>query len=116
MEWLKSELAQQILMASVPIVLPFILGAIAWLIVQGVKLVGKKIKESDTKVDDYLLGIAVKFAEDKIGPGKGDEKLAAACGYLESVTKGRLKAAVTEPLVRAKYQEIFGELSKLKNA
>jgi len=57
----------------------------------------------------------VKFAEDKIGPGKGDEKLAEACDYIEEVTKGRLKSEVIEPMVRAKYQEIFGALSGLKN-
>lgn len=117
MEWLSNPIVQQVIAGLVPIILPFILGGITWLIVQGIKLLGRKVKESDTKIDDYLLGIAVKFAEDKIkGSGKGDEKLAEACDYIEEATNGRLKSEVVEPLVRAKYQEIFGELAKLKNA
>jgi len=56
MEWLNNALVQQIIVAAIPIILPFILGAITWLVIQGIKLLGKKIKESDTKVDDYLLG------------------------------------------------------------
>jgi hypothetical protein len=118
MEWLNNALVQQALVWALPIVLPFILGGIVWLLKQGIELLGKKIKESDTKVDDYLLGVAVKFAEDKFGPdsGKGAEKLALACEYAEEVTQGKIKAEVLEPMVRAKYVEIFGALSGLKNA
>lgn len=116
MEWLNNALVQQAITWLIPIVLPFILGGIVWLLKKGIDLLAAKVKESDTKIDDYLLGVAVKFAEDKLGPGKGEEKLHEACDYIEEVTKGRLKSDVIEPLVRAKYQEIFGALSKLKNA
>lgn len=112
MEWLNNVIVQQV----IAWITPFILGGIVWLIKKGIDLLGAKVKESQTKVDDYLLGIAVKFAEDKLGPGKGEDKLDEACCYIEEVTKGRIKADKIEPLVRAKYQEIFGALSKLKNA
>lgn len=115
MDWLNNALVQQALTWALPIVLPFILGGIVWLLKKGIDLLGAKVKESETKVDDYLLGVAVKFAEDKIGPGKGDEKLAEACEYIETVTEGRLKADVIEPMLRAKYVEIFGALKPLKN-
>ncbi|NCB27320.1 MAG: hypothetical protein EOM62_17990 [Bacteroidia bacterium] len=117
MEWLNNALVQQALMWAIPVVLPFILGGIVWLLKKGIDLLAAKIKESETKVDDYLLGVAVKFAEDKFGPdtGTGPEKLSEACDYIEEVTKGKLKADTIEPLVRAKYVEIFGALSKLKN-
>lgn len=116
MDWLNNALVQQALMWAIPIVLPFILGGIVWLLKKGIDLLGAKVKESETKVDDYLLGVAVKFAEDKFGPGKGEEKLAEACDYIEEVTKGRLKSETIEPMLRAKYQEIFGALKPLKNA
>lgn len=117
MEWLNNVLVQQALTWALPIVLPFILGAIVWLLKKGIALLAAKVEESQTKVDDYLLGVAVKFAEDKFGPdtGTGREKLEAACEYVEEVTKGRIKADVLEPMIRAKYVEIFGALAKLKN-
>ena len=115
MEWFNNALVQQAITWLIPIVLPFILGGIVWLLKKGIDLLGAKVKESETKIDDYLLGMAVKFAEDKIGPGKGEEKLAEACDYIQEVTKGRIKSEVIEPLIRAKYIEIFGALKPLKN-
>ncbi len=115
---LNNPLAQQALMWAIPIVLPFILGGIVWILKKGIDLLGAKVKESQTKMDDYILGVAVKFAEDKFSleSGKGDEKLHAACEYAEKVTNGRLNHDMLLPLVRAKYQELFGSLSGLKNA
>jgi hypothetical protein len=117
MEWINNPIVQGTIVALIPVVLPFLVGGIGWLIIAGISLLTAKIKESDTKVDDYLLGIAVKFAEDKFGPdtGKGEEKLHEACDWIEEVTKGRIKSEAIEPLVRAKYVEIFGVLSKSKN-
>lgn len=118
MEWLNNALVQQALIWSIPIVMPFILGGIVWLLKKGIDLLGAKVKESETKVDDYLLGVAVKYAEDKFSleSGKGEEKLHAACEYVEKVTNGRLKHDDLLPLVRAKYQDLFGALAPLKNA
>lgn len=115
---LNNPLTQQALMWMIPIVLPFILGGVVWLLKKGIDLLGAKVKESETKVDDYVLGVAVKFAEDQFSleSGKGEEKLHAACEYVEQVTKGRLKHDDILPMVRAKYQELFGALSGLKNA
>lgn len=115
---LANPITQQILMEVVKWGLPILLAGITWLIVAGVKLLIKKIKESNTKMDDYLLGVAVKFVEDKFGPdtGNGREKLRAACEYVEEITKGKLKADAIEPMVRAKYVEIFGALGNGKNA
>ncbi|OQA55935.1 MAG: hypothetical protein BWY42_01270 [Candidatus Omnitrophica bacterium ADurb.Bin277] len=116
MEWLNNAVVQAVINALIPVALPFLVGGIGWLLIKGIELLGKYVKTSQTKIDDYLLGVAVKFAEDKIGPKKGDIKLMEACQWLEKATGGRIKADVAEPFVRAKYQEIFGELSKLKNA
>lgn len=115
---LANPLTQQAIMWLVPIVLPFILGGIVWLLKKGIDLLGAKVKESQTKVDDYILGVAVKFAEDKFGPdtGTGEEKLHAACLYVEQATNGRIKHEDILPMVRAKYQDIFGAIGKLKNA
>lgn len=117
MEWLNNALTQQAIQWLIPIVLPFILGGIVWLLKKGIDLLGAKVKESETKVDDYLLGVAVKYAEDHFGPdtAKGKEKLQLACEYVEQVSKGKLKADVIEPMVMAKYQDLFGAISPLKN-
>ena len=115
---LSNPLTQQALSWAIPVVMPFILGAIVWLLKKGIDLLGAKVKESTTKVDDYLLGVAVKYAEDKFGPdtGTGQAKLDAACAYIEQVSQGRLKADVMRPMLMAKYQELFGALGGLKNA
>ena len=115
---LSNPLTQQAIQWLIPIVMPFILGGIVWLLKKGIDLLGAKVKESETKVDDYLLGVAVKYAEDHFGPdsGNGQAKLDLACQYIETISKGRLKASVMRPMLQAKYQELFGALSGLKNA
>ena len=115
---LNNPITQQAIAWAIPLVLPFILGGIVWLLKKGIDLLGAKVKESETKVDDYLLGVAVKYAEDKFGPdtGSGAAKLDAACAYIEQVSQGRLKASVMRPMLMAKYQDLFGALSGLKNA
>lgn len=114
-EMLSNPITQQAIAWAIPLVLPFIVAAIGWLLIFAIKLVTTKVKESQTKMDDYILGVAVKFVEDKFGPETGEEKLHAACEYVEKVTKGRLNHDVLLPLVRAKYQDVFGVLSSGKN-
>lgn len=93
------------LVTSITVVLAGMIGA--WIV--------KLIKGTQSQMDDRLAALAVAWAEDAIGSGKGQEKLERACWKLEELTKGRIKAADAEMLIRATYQRLFGTLKPLKN-
>lgn len=79
------------------------------------ELLSSKIKESETPVDDYLAGLAVKWAEDKMGDGNGGKKLESAVAKLVELSKGKIKKEQADVLVRGAYQTLFGEIQNLKN-
>ena len=79
------------------------------------QLISAKIKQSETPVDDYLAGLAVKWAEDKLGDGKGSQKLNEAITKLIELSQGKIERTQAEALVRSSYQALYGELSQLKN-
>ncbi len=79
------------------------------------KWIVKLIKESDTKVDDYLAGIAVKWAEDAFKGEEGEKKLHIAIKHLETLMKGKITPMQADTLIRSAYQSLYGELKKLKN-
>lgn len=108
---------EQAITYVMPVAVSAIVAGLGWLGKQAFTLLGKKIKESDTKVDDYLSGIAVKWAEDQYGPNteKGLEKREAAIEYLMKNSKNKLTYEQAEALVRASYQSVFGNLGELKN-
>lgn len=115
-----NEILKQVIEQSIPYVVPtlvtVITGALAWLGKNLFTLVSKKIKESDTKLDDYLAGVAVKWAEDKFSGEKGEAKLLEAKEKLIELSKNNLTDEQADALVRAAFQSISGNMSQLKNA
>lgn len=107
---------EQAVSVAVPLVVSALVAGIGFIGKSAFTLLGKKIKESKTKLDDYLAGVAVKWAEDKYGKGHGQEKLDAATDWLIKNSKNKLTEEQAESLVRASYQSIFGNLNQLKNA
>jgi hypothetical protein len=97
-----------ILVPVVTAVVPILAGLLGKLIVQ-------LISNSKTQADDRLAAIAVAYAEDFFGSGKGNEKLAGAAQKLSELTKGAITGDQAETQVRAAYQKLMGELSGLKN-
>lgn len=98
----------QILVSIITVLTPVLMGLLGMLIV-------KLIRTTPTQVDDRLAGIAVAWAEDFFGKGKGNEKLKAASQKLSELSKGRISEMEAETQVRAAYQRFMGELSGLKN-
>jgi hypothetical protein len=97
-----------ILVPVVTAVVPILAGLLGKLIVQ-------LISNSKTQADDRLAAIAVAWAEDYFGKGKGSEKLGQAAQKLSELTKGAITGDQAETQVRAAYQKLMGELSGLKN-
>lgn len=116
MEWLSNPLVQQAISWGIPLLIPVIATVLGWLAVQLGKLIVLAVKKSETQWDDKIAAWCVAWAEDKLGKGKGDEKLAEACGKIEEITKGRVKGGQAEVLIRSAYQGLYGELKQLKNA
>jgi len=79
------------------------------------KYITKLITESKTKLDDYLAGKAVQWAEDAFKGEKGEKKLALAIKHLEALTRGKITPVQADTLIRSAYQSLYGELKKLKN-
>lgn len=104
-------LIAQLLIAIVTVVAPVLATLLGNLILKGVK-------NSQTKIDDRLAGLAVAWAEDNLGSdtGKGKEKLDMAIEKLFELGKGKISRSQAELLVRAAYQNLMGGLSPLKNA
>jgi hypothetical protein len=100
-----------LIQASVPMI-TMIAVAVAGILGQWIL---KMIKNTQTQMDDRLAALAVAWAEDFMGGGKGEEKLDMACQKLEELTGGRIKAADAETIIRATYQRLFGVLKPLKN-
>lgn len=101
-----SSVIAQVIVGLLLVILP-VLGGLA------AKLITKKIKESDNKIDDRLAAIAVAWAEDRLGKG---EKLQGAAKKLLELTKGKISANDAETVIAATYQRIKGEIAPLKNA
>lgn len=116
MDWPNNALVQQAIAWAIPVLIPVIAGALGWLAVQIGKLVVAAVKKSETQLDDKIAAWCVAWAEDKLGAGKGEEKLAEACDKIEELTKGRIKDEQAEVLARAAFQGLYGELKNLKNA
>lgn len=116
MEWLNNPLVQQAIAWGIPLLIPVITGALGWLAIQIGKLVVAAVKKSESQLDDKIAAWCVAWAEDKLGSGKGEEKLDEACDKIEELTKGRIKHDQAEVLIRAAYQGLYGELKQLKNA
>jgi len=100
-----------LLVSLTPVLITVVTAAAA---LAGKWIVGQ-IKKSETQADDKLAAWCVAWAEDKLGSGKGEEKLQAACDKIESLTKGKVKGEQAEMLIRAAYQGLYGELKQLKN-
>lgn len=105
------QLGGVLLQAAIPVIVTIVVALMSLL----GKFILNKIKESQTTLDDRLAAMAVAWAEDNIGGGKGDEKLSAACDKLEEMTKGRIKSDRAETIIRAAYQALYGQLKPLKN-
>jgi len=97
----------EIVVAIIVTLVPVIIGLLGTLLVQA-------IKNSKTQVDDRLAAIAVAWAEDYFGKGKGMLKLKEAGEKLSSLSKGRINPEQAEIHVRAAYQKLMGALSPLK--
>lgn len=108
---------EQAITYVMPVAVSAVVAGLGWLGKQAFTLLGKKIKESDTKVDDYLAGIAVKWAEDQYGPDtqQGSEKREAAIAWMMNNSEKKLTRGQAEALVRASYTAIFGNIGSLKN-
>jgi hypothetical protein len=116
MEWLNNVLVQQAVTWAIPLLIPIVTTASAWLAIQIGKLIVAAVKKSQTQLDDKAAAWCVAWAEDKfIGSDKGHEKLNAACDKIEQLTGGRIKGEQAEVIIRAAYQGLYGELKKLKN-
>ena len=102
------ELLSQSVIAVLLVVIPY-LGTLAG------ALLNNWIKGTKTTLDDRLAGLAVKWAEDSIGKGKGEFKLHQATSKLVDLSGGRIEKSQAELLVRSAYQNIYGQLSPLKN-
>lgn len=99
----------QALVLLVVTLLPALFGLLGgWLV--------KLIKQSQTTLDDRLAAMAVAWAEDKLGAGKGGEKLEIAIEKLSELSGGRIKYEQAELLIRSAYQSLMGSLAPLKNA
>lgn len=115
MEWLNNALVQQVIAWAIPVVTPFLVAVVLWFFTQIGKMIVTAVKKSETQLDDKIAAWAVAWAEDKLGSGKGDEKLQEACEKIEEWTKGKVKGEQAEKLARTAYQGLYGELKNLKN-
>lgn len=112
-----ANLVNQAVTHIMPIAISALVAGILWVGKKVGTLTTKKIKESDSRLDDRLAALAVAWVEDKFGPdtGTGREKREAAIDWLVEKSKGRLGYEDAEKLVRAAYQGLFGSLDPLKN-
>jgi pyruvoyl-dependent arginine decarboxylase (PvlArgDC) len=115
MEWLNNVLVQQAISWAIPVLIPVLAAGALWLFTQIGKLIVTAVKKSETQLDDKIAAWAVAWAEDKLGSGKGEDKLQEACEKIEEWTKGKVKGEQAEKLARAAYQGLYGELKNLKN-
>lgn len=79
------------------------------------RLIVSAIQNSKNTADDRLASLAVAWAEDYFGEGKGKEKLDAATARVVGLSGGLITMDQADILVRGAYQGLMGELSKLKN-
>jgi len=119
MQEIMKQVVSQTIQVMIPVIVPVIVSGVVaglgWLGKQVFTFLANKIRESNTKLDDYLAGLAVRWAEDKFGSGKGQEKLDAAKEWLIKSSKSKISDEQAEALVRAAYQSVFGNIGRLKN-
>lgn len=100
---------------ALPIIWGGVVMLVGWVCSQIGRLITQAIKNSKNTADDRLAAIAVAWIEDKMGAGKGEQKLRAAAERIVQLSKNKLTFVQAEELARAAYQSTYGELKNLKN-